>query len=217
MKCYFVTGIDTDCGKTFITGHLARQWQTQGHRVLTHKPIQTGCTQAIADDIIEHRRIMGIPPTLQDQQGLTCPYILPLAASPHLAAKSANIDISITTIIDSIGQIAESNQYDKLLIEGAGGLFVPMTENYTTLNFIKESPVSLIVVLSSKLGSINHSVLTLSACKQHQLIPEYIIYNAFPDTDKRIATDSHDYLKTWCRTHLPTANFMHSDDLTALH
>ena len=83
---YFVSGIDTDIGKTVVTGVLAKQLLQQGKSVITQKPVQTGC-QDIAEDIVVHRKIMGIPMQEADKQGLTMPEIFSYPASPHLAAR----------------------------------------------------------------------------------------------------------------------------------
>lgn len=83
---YFVSGIDTDIGKTVATGMLAKQLLQQGKSVITQKPVQTGC-QDIAEDIAVHRKIMGIPMQEADEQRLTMPEIFSHPASPHLAAR----------------------------------------------------------------------------------------------------------------------------------
>ena len=84
---YFVSGIDTDIGKTVATGMLAKQLLQQGKSVITQKPVQNRLPKNIADDIAVHRKIMGKPMQEADKQGLTMPEIFSYPASPHLAAR----------------------------------------------------------------------------------------------------------------------------------
>lgn len=91
---YFVSGIDTDIGKTVATGVLAKQLLQQGKSVITQKPVQTGCKN-IAEDIAVHRKIMGIPMQEADKQGLTMPEIFSYPASPHLAARLDGRDFGL--------------------------------------------------------------------------------------------------------------------------
>ena len=86
QNVYFVSGIDTDAGKSYATGFLAREWNKNGHRTITQKFIQTG-NVGHSEDIDLHRQIMGIPFTKEDQEGLTMPEIFSYPASPHLASQ----------------------------------------------------------------------------------------------------------------------------------
>ena len=87
MPTIAITGIDTGVGKTLITGLFARHLRAAGHSVITQKLVQTGCA-GMSEDILLHRRLMGIDLTDADRQGITCPYVFALPASPHLAASA---------------------------------------------------------------------------------------------------------------------------------
>ena len=80
MAVYFISGIDTDAGKSIVTGVIARTLAGKGVRVITQKFIQTGCV-GISEDILKHREIMGIPPQEVDKDGTTCPYVMTYPAS----------------------------------------------------------------------------------------------------------------------------------------
>ena len=86
QNVFFVSGIDTDAGKSYATGFLARELNQKGNRTITQKFIQTG-NVGYSEDIDLHRRIMGIPPTEEDRAGLTMPEIFSYPASPHLASR----------------------------------------------------------------------------------------------------------------------------------
>ena len=90
----FISGIDTDVGKTVATGLYARELAAAGHRVITQKLVQTGCS-GIAGDILSHRRLQGIGPTAFDNDGTTAPYVFPYPCSPHLAAAQQGTSLNL--------------------------------------------------------------------------------------------------------------------------
>ncbi|WP_373820452.1 ATP-dependent dethiobiotin synthetase BioD, partial [Porphyromonas loveana] len=81
----FVTGIDTNIGKTYATAFLADRLSSAGKKVITQKLVQTGCVDS-SEDIEAHRRLTGSPLIEEDRMGLTCPFIFSYPASPHFAA-----------------------------------------------------------------------------------------------------------------------------------
>ena len=120
-KVIFVSGIDTDVGKTVATGIYAKKLMEQGFSVITQKMIQTGC-KIIADDLLVHRKIQGIDLTAEDLPGETCTYLFKYPCTPHLAAKLEGREINEKIIEKSTARLAE--KYDYVLLEGAGGLMV---------------------------------------------------------------------------------------------
>ena len=159
-KVYFVSGIDTDAGKSVVTGLLARDMNARNERTITQKFIQTGNT-GISEDIELHRRIMGIPLQEVDLDGTTCPIIFTYPSSPQLAAEIDHREIDLSLVEKSTAKLLES--YDTVLLEGAGGLFVPLTDTYSTIDYITDHHLPLILVTSPRLGSINHTVLSLAS------------------------------------------------------
>lgn len=184
---HFVSGIDTDCGKTIATGLLARLFLQKGIKVVTQKLIQTGCT-GIAEDIIAHRKLMGIDLLEEDLNFLTCPYVLEKPSSPHLAAEAENVDIDMDKIARATRQLQQS--FDLIFLEGAGGLYVPIKRNFLIIDFIRKMNYPLILVTSAKVGSINHTLMSLELCKKHEISISALIYNHFPSDDKMIINDS---------------------------
>ncbi|MBI9065834.1 MAG: ATP-dependent dethiobiotin synthetase BioD [Salinivirgaceae bacterium] len=209
-KTYFISGIDTDCGKTYITGNLAKLLQSHGKKVITHKLIQTGCA-GISEDVLEHRRIMGVDLFPEDKSGITCPYVLSFPASPHLACEIDKLELDFDSIKSSISALA--SKYEIVLCEGAGGLMVPLKKDYLTIDFIKENNYPVILVSSSKLGSINHTILSLQACKSYGIDLKYVIYNEFPDQNKLISEDSYKYLKSYVQSNFTNVEFFRNENL----
>lgn len=195
----FVSGIDTDVGKTFAAGVLARELLNAGRNVITQKLIQTGCPGSLALDIAEHRRLMGCGLLEVDRLGLTAPYVLKYPASPHLTAELEGVQYDFGRIDDATRRL--QREFELVLLEGAGGLMVPLTRNYLAIDFIEERNYPLILVTSGKLGSINHTLLSLEAAARRGIEIAGVIYNRFPVIDDLIEEDSRrviaDYLEQY--------------------
>ncbi len=188
MRVYFITGIDTDIGKSFATGLAARFLMRQGVHVITQKMVQTGTSQKISDDILLHRRLMGVEPFAEDVNGTTCPYVFKFPASPHLAAEMENCVIDPAVITTCTRQLLET--FDVVLLEGAGGLHVPIRRNFLTGDYLQEPQYPLIVVTSGILGSVNHTLLTLEAATHRNIPIAGIVFNHHPLSDTIIRDDS---------------------------
>lgn len=164
MKRFFITGTDTDCGKTHVTCHLIDDYQRQGHRVLGIKPIASGCSEEggklISSDVTrlqEHNT--------QPHQSI-CQWLFKPPISPHLAAKEVNQEVTADAIIEFCDSFSE---LDTLLIEGAGGLMAPLNDKETWLDFLIRSQIPAIVVVGMRLGCLNHALLTESVLKSHHI------------------------------------------------
>jgi len=186
-RIFCVSGIDTDIGKTIATGVMARALLGAGIRVITQKFVQTGC-QGLSEDIVRHREIMGIPLQDVDEAGITCPFIFPVPCSPHLAARLAGSKIDTRHIFAQTRQL--SRQYDIVLLEGAGGLLVPVSEDVTFLDWLQDTGLPVILVTSSRLGSINHTLAAFEVLAGRGVELAGVVYNIDPATDTRISDDS---------------------------
>ena len=196
MPTIAITGIDTGVGKTLITGLFARHLRAAGHSVITQKLVQTGCA-GMSEDILLHRRLMGIDLTDADRQGITCPYVFALPASPHLAASAEGRVIDLDCVTLATRQLEE--QYEFVLLEGAGGLYVPLTGAATFLDYLAARRLPLIIVSSAKLGSINHTLLTLDVAHARHLSVLAVAYNLYPPEDPRIIEDSQRVFRQYLR------------------
>jgi dethiobiotin synthetase len=182
-----ITGIDTDIGKTIATGLLGRYLRAQGYTVITQKIVQTGCS-GLSDDIIRHRQLMGMALQEVDHAGLTCPYIFPEPCSPHLAASLTGREIDGAVITEATAALRRD--FDYVLLEGVGGLLVPLRDGWTLLDYLEETGYPLILVSSPRLGSINHTLAALELAKGRGLSILGIIYNRFKEENPVIAEDS---------------------------
>ena len=183
---WFVSGIDTNVGKTYATGLLARAFAEKKVNVITQKMIQTGCTDS-SEDIDMHRRLQNL--SSLDEFSYPC--------SPHLAAELDHQTIDPAKITSATRQLLE--HHDLILLEGAGGLMVPLTHDLLTIDYVRAQNYPLLLVTSGKLGSLNHTLLSLYACQREGIEVKALVYNHFPHIDDMIEQDSLSYL----RRHFP--------------
>ena len=214
-KVLFVTGIDTNIGKTYATGLLAKAIAAAGKTVITQKMIQTGC-QEVSEDIEMHRKIQGISFTEEDRMGLTCPYIFTYPCSPHMAADRDGRTIDYAVIGEATRKLQE--KYEYVLLEGAGGLMVPLTGEYLTIDYIADKNYPLIFVTSGKLGSINHTLISLEAIGHRGITLDTVLYNLYPTVeDKTIQNDTMQYIREYLSRHFPGTKFEVVPEINNLH
>ncbi|MCF8998856.1 dethiobiotin synthase [Acinetobacter nectaris] len=202
-KVYFISGIDTEVGKTYATGYLARRYLEAGQSVITQKLIQTG-NEAYSEDILKHREIMGVPLFEEDHQKITMPEIFSYPASPHLSAKLDRRPINFNKIAKATQQLTEN--FELVLLEGAGGLMVPLTDDLLTIDYIQQHEFPVILVTSGRLGSINHTLLSLEALKSRNINLHAIAYNLNDESeDQTISIETQRYLKEYVQKQFPTS------------
>ena len=204
---YFVSGIDTDAGKSYATGYIAKLWQEQGVKVITHKLIQTGCPEGeVSEDIILHRQIMNMPLLPEDLDHTTCPLRFTYPCSPDVAAKIDNRTIDLSIATETIEEL--SNNYDVVLIEGAGGIMDPIIDYYTMIDYAAEHSLPVIIVTNPKLGSINHTLMTLSVCQSKGVEVDYLVYNNHGGTSELITKETALFLQKYINDFLPNCKFI---------
>lgn len=202
---YFVTGIDTDAGKTIATGWISHQLLQEGVDVVTQKLVQTGCEE-MSDDILVHRQIEGRELLPEDKDHTTHPILFKKPASPHIAAEleGKKIDISLATA--STKKLTEKHRV--VLLEGAGGLMVPITRELLTIEYIKSQRLPTILVTTAQLGSINHTLLSLEALHGRGIEVPLVVYNEGLTYDPIVTEDSREYLRTYIAEHYPATHFV---------
>lgn len=202
---FFVSGIDTNVGKSYATGFLAREWNKAGIRTITQKLIQTG-NEELSEDIGLHRRLMGVDLLPEDDERLTMPEIFTYPCSPHLAAEIDGRAIDFARIGQATRTL--SARYDAVLLEGAGGLMVPLTRELLTIDYVARHGYPLILVTSGRLGSINHTLLSLEAVRTRGIELHSVAYNLYPpEEDNRIREDTREYIRDYLSTYFPQAGF----------
>lgn len=196
----FVSGIDTDAGKSYVTGWLACEFMDKGFSVITAKPVQTGNVE-FSEDIEVHRRIMGMPMQQVDIDHTTAPIIFSYPASPHLAAKIDGGAIDLEVIDRAVATLG--SLYDIVLVEGAGGLMVPLDEEILTIDYPLTRKLPVVLVTNGRLGSINHTLLSLEALRSRGMRLHSLVYNSHFDKDEIIATETQAYLRRYMNRNFP--------------
>ena len=194
----FVSGIDTGVGKTVVTGELARAAIAKGRDAITVKMVQTG-NVGRSEDIEEHRRIMGVGELPEDAEGLTAPQIFAFPGSGHLAARLEGKRVNLKKITSSVEACARRRGL--VLVESAGGLFVPLTSSVLTIDYLAERGWPLVLVTNGRLGSINHTLMSIEAAVRRGIALLAVVYDWAPDVDPIIDEDTpatiKAYLKRW--------------------
>ena len=186
-RVYFVSGIDTGIGKTVAVGMMCRELQRAGRSWISVKMVQTGC-DGFSEDLDAHRAIAGVGRFPEDDEGLTAPQIFRFPSSPLLAAKLEGRTVDLGRIAASVEECARRR--DVVLVEGAGGLCVPLTEDTLTADFVARQGWPLILVASGRLGAINHTLLALEAAKARKIRLAGVVMNDYPKADPRLFADA---------------------------
>ena len=191
-KVYFVSGIDTGVGKTMATGLMARSLASSGLDVITVKMVQTGC-DGFSEDIAVHRAICGVAAFPEDTEGLIAPQTFSFPSSPLLAASLEGRAVDLDAIERSVRACAA--RHEITLVESAGGLAVPLTEDVLSADFAAARGWPLILVSCGRLGAINHTLLSLEAAKSRGIPIAGVVHNWCEGADKRIDKDAFDATK----------------------
>lgn len=205
LQTYFVSGIDTDAGKTVATGFISRTLLDEGVRVITQKLIQTG-NHGISEDITVHRQIEGRELLPEDKDGTTCCLIYSYPCSPHMAIEIDGREPEYDRATANTHRLEA--KYEKVLVEGAGGLMVPLTEDYLNIDYIKDQGLPCILVGTAKLGSINHILLSLEALAHRGIPIPALVYNKGVATDDRITAETERYLRGYLAKYYPETAFI---------
>jgi dethiobiotin synthetase len=164
----FVTGTDTEVGKTLVSGALILKLREQGIHAIGFKPVVAGTYQDTRGKILnEDVETLRIASNLGSDELSLCPYVLDQPAAPHLVAARQGLNLEMDVMLQSFRKI--QNQADCVVVEGAGGLLIPLNDQKDLSNFAEEIHLPVILVVGMKLGCINHALLTYEAIKARNL------------------------------------------------
>ncbi|MDX1920055.1 MAG: dethiobiotin synthase [Candidatus Caenarcaniphilales bacterium] len=210
-KTLFITATDTGAGKTFFTLALARALSSLGLSVAVYKPIQTGCkpnnslSSLGSEDlelILEHCS-KDFP-----ELGVKCSYCLSLPATPELAAKEDRVEINLQKLQNDFEDLCA--KYDVVLVEGAGGLIVPIAQNFVMADLISSFGCDALLVVQNKLGCINQACLSAHYAKSKGINLKGFVLNNISNSEKEnpkvLANNAvfiQEYAKISCLAELP--------------
>jgi len=178
LKSLFITGTDTDVGKTYITRGLAVTFRKIGIDVGVMKPFAAGRAEKKG---YKSKDIVMLSKAAQacDPEKLVNPQFFPIPASPYTAWKTLKTKPKISTILSSFKKL--SKLHEMLLVEGMGGIMTPILKDYYVTNLIKEMKIPAIIVTRSKIGTVNHTIMTCKMCEKYKIPVKGIIINNFDD------------------------------------
>ena len=189
MSGLLITGTDTGVGKTLVACGLAACLTAAGRTVGVMKPVETGCEtqngELFPEDAVLLARFAGSSEPLEE----LCPYRFAPPVAPSVAADQAGVTIRPERIVSLFQRI--SHRHDTVLVEGAGGLLVPLVDRYTFADLARDLDIPLLVVVGSKLGALNHTLLTLGhALAQSLPLQGYIMNHPMSSADPATRTNS---------------------------
>lgn len=171
----FITGTDTAVGKTVVTAGILAWLQHQGEKAGVMKPIETGvdnkCSSPANSDALFLMECGGIDDALAE----VCPMRLKPAASPFQAALIDNSTLQPETILSAYRRLSE--KYDWMVVEGVGGVRVPITRNYEVMHLMRDLGLPVVVVARYQLGTLNHTLMTLDTLKQNDIPVRGVVFN----------------------------------------
>ncbi|MFZ2658635.1 MAG: dethiobiotin synthase [Victivallales bacterium] len=187
VKSYFITGTGTGVGKTIATAGIAGLFIARGKKVSIMKPCQTGIQDSEPDIATAHGLFPGIFKLPAD---ISCPYAFSLPASPALAASHEKRTMEIKKICNAYDTAISTEGLDLLLVEGAGGLMVPITDKHMMIDIPAMLDIPAILVADAGLGTVNHTLLSIEAMKNRKIKIAGVIISNMPSPSGIIEKDN---------------------------
>jgi dethiobiotin synthetase len=186
-KGIFITGTDTGVGKTIVASALARLLHLHGVNVGVMKPVTCGCLEENGLLVSEDASLLAWSAGVAGVDPDMAPYLLRLPIAPAEAARREGVGIDSQYIADSFARL--SSRHDFVIVEGAGGLMVPLAGGLLIADLVKQLSLPLLVVARPNLGTINHTLLTCFAASQLGITVKGVVINDYPETPE-IAEES---------------------------
>lgn len=187
MSAVFITGTDTGVGKTMVSGCLAKHLSLQGIDVGIQKWASTG-NGLRSDDVDFCMEMIGKQTETAQHTSLIAPYCFKLPASPHLAAEVEGCEVDTDRIVKAFHKL--SSKHDILLVEGVGGVMVPLNRRHLLIDLVAELCIPTLIVARTSIGTINHTLLTIEALRIRKIEILAVILNSLCSEEEIIANDN---------------------------
>ena len=189
MKSLFITGTDTDVGKTYVTAGLAVTLRKMGIDVGIMKPYAAGTPQkkGFKSEDVE---ILSRAAQVSDPEDLMNPQFFKMAASPYTASKNLKVKVRVKSVLSSFKKL--SKLHSMLLVEGMGGIMTPILKNYFVTDLIKEMRIPTVIVTRTRVGTVNHTIMTCKMCEKYKIPIKGIIINNFDSDGYTVKTLKRD-------------------------
>jgi len=209
----FVTGTDTGVGKTTVSCGIAAALRRRNVEVGVYKPAETGCRRDQDGRLLpaDAARLKYFSATAMSLSGV-CPYALSEPLAPSVAAERDSVSIELSTLVDGYSRIVAT--HDITLVEGAGGLLVPLTAALTYADLAKHLSIPILVIVGSRLGCINHALLTAQHARSIGLtVLGYVVNHFLPELDVAMQTNER-VLEHWLGKPLATVPYFGNVECT---
>ena len=194
----FVTGTDTGIGKTLITASLAWKFSKIITKICVMKPFATGISEYSKKFRSKDLAILARAIKFEEKQENLNPYFYPLPCSPYMASSLLNLPPpSVGYAIKKFKLLQK--KYDYLLVEGIGGIMVPLNTKHTLLNFIKLTKLKVVIIATPKLGTFNHILLTVKICKSSGIPIKGIVINKMPNQPSKIEAEIPSFIQEFTK------------------
>lgn len=186
MRGIFITGTDTNVGKTVVSAAIMARYRAEAP-LRYWKPIQTGIEQD--DDSAEVARLAGAGTGLRPRHDEILPSgaRLPRPVSPHLAARLAGTRITVRSLVEQL----DDDEETRWIVEGAGGVLVPINERETMADLIGALDLPVLVAARSTLGTINHTLMTIEVLRRRMLRVAGVVMVGEPNDENRLAIERY--------------------------
>jgi dethiobiotin synthetase len=196
IPALFITGTDTGVGKTVITGAIATLLRSAGLRVGVLKPVATGCVRRREGLVSEDAEFLAHHADSPHPLDIICPQRFEEPLAPAIAARRVNQPLDWPSIQRSLDVIAATS--DVMLIEGVGGLMVPLDDRHTVLDLAQWLALPAVIVARPNLGTINHTLLTAAALRHANLPIAGVVINRYPsDTPATVEETNPPAIEKW--------------------
>jgi len=172
---FFITGTDTGVGKTVVTAGLAKALRYRGYDVGVMKPITSGAARRGMALVSEDAEYLLAAAGLEDPAMLVSPVCLEPPLAPYSVTMLTGQQIDISRVMGAY--VTLRNMHDILLVEGIGGLLVPIKQNYSVLNLVAEMDIPLVIVARPNLGAVNHTAMTVSCARAARVSVAGVVFN----------------------------------------
>ncbi|MFC1855119.1 dethiobiotin synthase [Thermodesulfobacteriota bacterium] len=189
----FITAVDTEVGKTLSACGIIEQLRGDNVDVGVYKPVLAGAELKDGAPYREDAVMLKNAAGTDDDLDLINPYYFSEPVTPAHAASMENISIDKKVILDNYNTIKERHEFT--VVEGAGGVLVPTTDDYLVVDMIKDMGTQAIVITDTALGRINHTLMTLKVLGMYNIKVRGIIVNRYPATPKERDVSLLKYLK----------------------
>ena len=193
---FFITGTDTGVGKTLIAGGIARILHKAGHKVGVFKPVATGCRHHWEGTVSRDSEFLAYCANSDLRLSTINPVGFVTPAAPIVSAAEEHRQIDFNTIVAAYKEICQNS--DIVIVEGIGGIRVPLTENFDLRDLAVEFDLPVVIVTRPSLGTINHTLMTIDSIRAANLKIAGVVINGYDSTNATIAEETAGQVITQC-------------------